>query len=216
MPNAWTEHLHKWAKENGESYMCALNNPKARASYTPIKEVKKAVREEKRKAKMEGKVAKVGKVVKLDDEVAAKAMFKEELKRISTALKEVVIPKLDKIVEITGKAQDEKWTQKKWAKAVNAAGGDEESGLLSNAKDYKEYIQKDNIATRAEMYDTIQNEVSNLVTNNLAKLYVKMEGFKDVNDWTKQKGQTENDLDDLVSQTYMNPLITKYGIEAPF
>jgi phosphoribosylformylglycinamidine (FGAM) synthase PurS component len=209
MPNAWTEHLHKWAKENGESYMCALNNPKARASYTPIKEVKKAVREEKRKAKMEGKV---GKVVKLDDEAAAKAAFKEELKRIATALKDVVIPRLEKIDDITRKAQDEKWTQKKWSKAIDAVGGD--SDIHSKPKDYKEWIEADDHDYN-DLVSIVQMEIFNLWSkeDKLAKLYVKMEGFKDINDWTKQKGQTMSELEDLVSKTYMNPLLEKYDID---
>lgn len=208
MPNAWTEHLHKWAKENGESYMCALNNPKARASYTPIKEVKKAAREEKRKAKMEGKV---GKVVKLDDEVAAKAAFKEELKRIATELKDVVIPRLEKIDDITRKAADEKWTQKKWSKAIDAAGGD--SDIFSKPKDYKDYMEDDQDYNG--LVAIVQNEIYNLWSKDdrLARFYVMMEGFKDINDWTKQKGQTQSDLDELVSKTYINPLLAKYDID---
>ena len=208
MPNAWAEHLHKWAKENGESYMCALNNPKARASYTPIKEVKKAAREEKRKAKMEGKV---GKVVKLDDEVAAKAAFKEELKRIATELKDVVIPRLEKIDDITRKAADEKWTQKKWSKAIDAAGGD--SDIFSKPKDYKDYMEDDQDYNG--LVAIVQNEIYNLWSKDdrLARFYVMMEGFKDINDWTKQKGQTQSDLDELVSKTYINPLLAKYDID---
>lgn len=212
MPNAWTEHLHKWAKENGESYMCALNNPKARASYTPIKEVKKAAREEKRKAKMEGKA--IGKVVKLNDEAAAKAMFKEELKRIATELKEVVIPRLEKIDDITRKAQDEKWTQKKWAKAINDAGG--EADIHNTNKDYKEWIAEDDHDYN-DLVALVQMEIFNLGTDGkLVELYVKMDGFKDINDWIKQKGQTKDELENLVLKTYMNPLLEKYDITQHF
>ncbi len=42
MPNAWIEHIKKWSKENGMSYMCAVGNPQCRAAYTPVKKMTQA------------------------------------------------------------------------------------------------------------------------------------------------------------------------------
>jgi len=42
MPTAWIEHIKKWSKENGMSYMCAVGNPQCRAAYTPVKKMTQA------------------------------------------------------------------------------------------------------------------------------------------------------------------------------
>jgi hypothetical protein len=41
MPNAWTNHIKQWAKENNMSYMCALSQPAAREAYKKPEKVKK-------------------------------------------------------------------------------------------------------------------------------------------------------------------------------
>lgn len=40
MPNAWTNHVKQFAKENNLSYGCALSNPQCSASYKSAKPVK--------------------------------------------------------------------------------------------------------------------------------------------------------------------------------
>ena len=37
MPNAWVEHVKKFAKENNETYGCAISNPKCKESYKSAK-----------------------------------------------------------------------------------------------------------------------------------------------------------------------------------
>lgn len=41
MPNAWTDYLHKWAKEHNVSYMCALTDAEARKGYVKKSKSKK-------------------------------------------------------------------------------------------------------------------------------------------------------------------------------
>jgi hypothetical protein len=213
MPNAWTEHLHKWAKEHNESYMCALNNPKAREGYTPLKVAKKLAREEKRKAKLEAKPK--GKVVKLNDEAAAKAMFKEELNRLTDVLKNEIIPLMANVEAISNTAEQQKWTQKKWSKAIDALGGTD-SDIWAKSEDYKDFINGD--ASIFDYWAVVQHKFyKEWATNNkLITLYVKKEGFKDVNDYLKQKATTENDLTTAVSRRYLQPLLDKYDIDQFF
>jgi len=33
MANAWIEHVRKWSKDNGVSYMCAISKPECKAAY---------------------------------------------------------------------------------------------------------------------------------------------------------------------------------------
>ena len=45
MTNPWVQHLKTFSKDNGISYMCALSNPDAKASY--VKPDKKAEQQKK-------------------------------------------------------------------------------------------------------------------------------------------------------------------------
>ena len=40
MPNAWVEHIKKYAKENNLSYSCAMTMPDCKNSYKKTKESK--------------------------------------------------------------------------------------------------------------------------------------------------------------------------------
>ena len=33
--SAWLDHVRRWAAENGETFNCALSNPKCKAAYNP-------------------------------------------------------------------------------------------------------------------------------------------------------------------------------------
>jgi len=49
MPNAWVEHVRKFAREKGLSYGCALSDPNLKKGYVPIgKKTKKKYDEEKK------------------------------------------------------------------------------------------------------------------------------------------------------------------------
>ena len=43
MVNAWVEHIRAFSKKNGISYMCAISNPEAKASYHKKKDNAKKI-----------------------------------------------------------------------------------------------------------------------------------------------------------------------------
>jgi hypothetical protein len=61
MANAWVEHVRKYAKDHGKSYMCALTEPGCKASYagksSKAKPIKGKVMNESYKAQGEAKKA---------------------------------------------------------------------------------------------------------------------------------------------------------------
>jgi len=71
MVNAWVEHVRRWSKANGVSYMCAISKPECKAAYTGGKEKKlfkeinmERLRRAKRAAESKPKV-RMGKTIRV-------------------------------------------------------------------------------------------------------------------------------------------------------
>lgn len=88
MPNAWTNHIKQWAKDNNMSYMCAMSQPACREAYKKPEKVKKTKKSkepvktsepdktsEEKKQKMEDEIKKIEEKIKKDFIPAIKDVF---------------------------------------------------------------------------------------------------------------------------------------------
>jgi len=91
MPNAWVEHVRKFAREKGLSYGCALSDPNLKKGYVPIgKKTKKKYDEEKKqeesakefKEKAQGLYSQMTTKEEIKDRIAKQKKYIEEIDHI--------------------------------------------------------------------------------------------------------------------------------------
>lgn len=194
MPNAWTNHIKEWAKENNMSYMCAMSQPACREAY------KKPDKAKKVKATKTAKEPKATKEPKTNQKTKEK-LYNEGLEKIKQKVRTDFIPAMKELFFYVKKillskkppsqkafsAEIEK-IQKKYNIYDNSQTSDKIQEIFEKYQNKKETPQ--DIFFRLWRYNFITVEFHTYWEYNtdITKLYMDM------------KGLNSNDID-LVDET---------------